>query len=295
MTNSFSRRNFLKTSSLAVAGAAVLPRLSFVNTEVQHLGIQLWSVREDMGKDAAGTVKALAKMGYKEVEGFGYSEGKMFGMPYKDFVSLLKDNGISMPSSHVMFDSKAYDPTTKSLSDAAKKSIDDAVSGGQKYIVNPYMVDPDRLIIEKMVPVYQAAGEYAQKAGIRFGYHNHNFEFEKRGPDNRLLIEWLLHEVDPKVMTMEMDIYWVKFANHNPLDWFRLYPGRWELCHAKDLANTEKRESVEVGDGAIDFNEIFRQSKTAGLKYYIIELENYVTTPIQGAERALKGFKKLVF
>jgi sugar phosphate isomerase/epimerase len=248
-----------------------------------------------MGKDAAGTVKALAKMGYKEVEGFGYSEGKMFGMPYKDFVSLLKDNGISMPSSHVMFDSKAYDPTTKSLSDAAKKSIDDAVSGGQKYIVNPYMVDPDRLIIEKMVPVYQAAGEYAQKAGIRFGYHNHNFEFEKRGPDNRLLIEWLLHEVDPKVMTMEMDIYWVKFANHNPLDWFRLYPGRWELCHAKDLANTEKRESVEVGDGAIDFNEIFRQSKTAGLKYYIIELENYVTTPIQGAERALKGFKKLVF
>lgn len=278
-----------------MAGAAVLPRLSFANVEVPHLGIQLWSVREDMGKDAAGTIKALAKTGYKEVEGFGYSEGKMFGMPYKDFIKLLKDNGITMPSSHVMFDSKAYDPATKSLSDAAKKSIDDAVSGGQKYIINPYMVDPDRLIIDKMIPVYQAAGEYAQKAGIRFGYHNHNFEFEKRGPDNRLLIEWLLHEVDPKVMTMEMDIYWVKFANNNPLDWFRLYPGRWELCHAKDLANTEKRESIEVGDGTIDFNEIFRQSKLAGLKYYIIELENYVTTPIQGADRAFQGFKKLAF
>lgn len=278
-----------------MAGAAVLPRFSFANVEVPHLGIQLWSVREDMGKDAAGTIKALAKTGYKEVEGFGYSDGKMFGMPYKDFINLLKDNGITMPSSHVMFDSKSFDPATKALSDAAKKAIDDAVSGGQKCIVNPYMVDPDRLIIDKMIPVYQAAGEYAQKAGIRFGYHNHNFEFEKRGPDNRLLIEWLLHEVDPKVMTMEMDIYWVKFANHNPLDWFRLYPGRWELCHAKDLANTEKRESIEVGDGTIDFNEIFRQSKLAGLKYYIIELENYVTTPIQGADRAFQGFKKLTF
>lgn len=295
MTNSFSRRNFLKTTSIAVAGATLIPRLPKAPANVQHLGIQLWSVREDMKKDPAGTVQALAKMGYREVEGFGYSEGKMFGMTYSDFVSLLKDNGITMPSSHVMFDSKAYDMGSRSLTDAAKKSIDDAVSGGQKYIVCPYMADPDRLIIDKMVPVYQAAGEYAQKAGIRFGYHNHNFEYEMKGPDGRLIIEWLLHEIDPKVMTMEMDIYWVKFAKNNPLDWFKLYPGRWELCHAKDMSADEKHESIEVGDGIIDFNEIFRQSKLAGLKYYIIELENYVTTPIQGAERAIQGFKKLQF
>ena len=296
MTNSFSRRDFLKTSSVALAGAAVMPHIPFMkDIEVPHLGIQLWSVRDDMGKDAKGTIMGLAKMGYKEVEGFGYADGKMFGMTYAEFVKLLKDNGMSMPSSHVMFESKSYDPATKSLTDAAKKAIDDAASGGQQYIVCPYMADPDRLIIDKMIPVYQAAGEYAKKAGIRFGYHNHNFEFEKRGPDNRLLIEWLLHEVDPKLMAMEMDIYWVRFANYNPLDWFSRYPGRWELCHAKDMANTEKRESIEVGDGVIDFNEIFRQSKTAGLKYYIIQLENYVTTPMQGAEKAYKGFKKLTF
>ena len=295
MTNSFSRRNFLKTSSLALAGATLVPRIPLQIPTVQHLGIQLWSVREDMKNDVTGTVKALAKMGYKEVEGFGYSDGKMFGLPFKEFIKLLQDNGITMPSSHVMFDSKAYDATSKSLTDAAKKSIDDAAAAGQKYVVCPYMADPDRLIIDKMIPVFQAAGEYAQKAGVRFGYHNHNFEFEKRGPDGRLLIEWLLHEVDPKIMAMEMDIYWVKFANNNPLDWFRLYPGRWELCHAKDMASTEKRESIEVGDGVIDFNEIFRQSKAAGLKYYIIELENYVTTPIQGADRAFQGFNKLKF
>lgn len=295
MTNSFSRRDFLKTTTLAAAGAAIMPRIPLSIPTVQHLGIQLWSVREDMKNDTAGTVKALAKMGYKEVEGFGYSDGKMFGLPIKEFIKLLKDNGITMPSSHVMFDSKAYDAGTKSLTDAAKKSIDDAAAVGQQYIVCPYMADPDRLIIDKMVPVYQAAAEYAQKAGVRFGYHNHDFEFEKKGPDGRLIIEWLLHEIDPKLMTLEMDIYWVKFAKYNPLDWFKIYPGRWELCHAKDMAATDKRESIEVGDGVIDFNEIFRQSKTAGLKYYIVELENYVTTPIQGAERSIRGFNKLNF
>jgi len=282
--------------SLASTALAKNPLLLLNPPPVRHLGIQLWSVRDDMNKDAAGTVKALSKMGYREVEGFGYSEGKMFGMPLKDFSNLLKDNGISMPSSHCAFTLKSsWDDSQKSLADAAKKAIDDAASVGQKYIVNPWMGEEERPKIDQLVKVFGAAGEYARKAGIRFGYHNHAFEFEKKGPDNRLLIEWLLHEVDPKVMAMEMDIYWVAFANHNPLDWFKLYPGRWELCHAKDMAKTEKRESIEVGDGSVDFNTIFKQSKLAGLQYYIIELENYVTTPIEGAKRSREGFMKLRF
>lgn len=293
-----SRRHFLKNTSLALTGTALaadgLPSAIF-SPPVAHLGVQLWSIREDMNKDATGTVKALSKMGYREVEGFGYSEGKMFGMPISDFSKLLKDNGISMPSGHMMFTSKAYDFSAKTLTDAAKKTIDDAASIGQKYVVCPYMADEDRGRVADMVTVFKAAGEYAKKAGVRFGYHNHNFEFEKRGPDNRLIIEWLLHEVDPNLMAMEMDIYWVSYANYNPLDWINAYPGRWELCHAKDMAKTEKRETVEVGDGSIDFTAIFKQSQKAGLKYYIIELENYVTTPLEGVKRARQNFLKLKF
>lgn len=298
MKYNISRRHFLKNTSLTLAGttlaADALPSALF-SPPVAHLGVQLWSIREDMNKDATGTVKALAKMGYREVEGFGYAEGKMFGMPIADFSKLLKDNGISMPSNHMMFTSKAYDFTAKTLTDAAKKTIDDAASIGQKYVVCPYMADEDRGRIADMVTVFKAAGEYAKKAGVRFGYHNHNFEFEKRGPDNRLIIEWLLHEVDPTIMTMEMDIYWVCFAKNNPLDWIKMYPGRWELCHAKDMAKTEKRESIEVGDGSIDFTSIFKQSQKAGLKYYIVELENYVTTPMEGVKRARQNFLKLKF
>jgi len=297
MKNILSRRHFLKNSSLALAGTALsadrlLSRDSFL-FPAKHLGLQLWSVREDMGKDAAGTVKALAGMGYREVEGFGYNEGKMFGMPIADFSKLLKDNGISMPTSHCPFTLKSYDESKKSLTDAAKKAIDDAASIGQRYIVNPWMDEKERPMIDKLVKVYQAAGEYARKAGIRFGYHNHNFEYETHAADNRLLIEWLLHETDPKYVTMEMDIYWVCYAKNNPLDWFKLYPGRWELCHVKDMAKTPQRQTVEVGDGTIDFPAIFRQSALAGLQYYIIELEHYKTTPMEGVDRARKNLLKM--
>ena len=116
-----------------------------------------------------------------------------------------------------------------------------------------------------------------------------------KGPDGRLMNEWLLQEIDPKVMSMEMDIYWVCFAGYNPRDWFRHYPGRWELCHAKDMAKTEKRETVEVGDGSIDFASIFKQGKLAGLQYHIVELEHYKTTPMEGVERARENFLKLRF
>jgi sugar phosphate isomerase/epimerase len=287
-----SRREFLKNTSLALAGTALLPAATYEKRlNVRHLGVQLWSVREDMGKDPAASVKALAGYGYREVEGFGYGEGKMFGMPLKDYVKLLKDNGITMPTAHHMVTSK--DLSGSDITDAAKKAIDDFAANGARYVICPYMLDDDRLRVPDMVKLYQAAGAYAKKAGVRFAYHNHDFEYEKRGPDGRLLIEWLLHEVDPKLMAMQMDIYWVAFANHNPLDWFRLYPGRWELCHAKDMAASEKRESIEVGDGVIDFSAIFKQSQVAGLQHYVIELEHYKTTPLEGVGRARANFLKI--
>ena len=160
MKNILSRRHFLKNSTLALAGAALsVDQLSSRDSflfPAKHLGLQLWSVREDMGKDAAGTVKALAGMGYREVEGFGYNEGKMFGMPIADFSKLLKDNGISMPTSHCPFTLKSYDESKKSLTDAAKKAIDDAASIGQRYIVNPWMDEKERPMIDKHPTEVQA-------------------------------------------------------------------------------------------------------------------------------------------
>lgn len=287
------RREFLKSATLAFAGTAILPG-TFLDLAqpVRHLGVQLYSVRDSMAKDPIGTLKAIAEMGYKEVEAFGYSDGKMFGMSISEYLKVLKDNGLSMPSSHCNFSLSDYDEGKKSLSDRAKRAIDDAVVMGQKYIIYPWVEQNERTEVERIVKLAAAGAAYAQAAGIRFGYHNHDFEYIQRGPDGRLLIEWLLHEIDPKILAMEMDIYWVCYARHNPLDWFRLYPGRWELCHAKDLAATEKRETIEFGDGTIDFPGIFRQSQLAGLQHYIIELEHYRSTPMDGVKRARENFMK---
>lgn len=289
-----SRRQFLQNTSLALAGASLpLPSWLKPDITVKHLGVQLWSVRGDMASNPVATLETIARMGYKEVEGFGYSEGKMFGMPIDEYMKVLKNNGLSMPSSHCGFSLSDYDEGQKTLSDEAKKAIDDAVKMGQRYIIFPWVSEQERGQVARLVRLVQAAAEYARKAGIRFGYHNHDFEFTQRGPDGRLMIEWLLHEVPASLLAMEMDIYWVVYAGHNPLDWFRLYPGRWELCHAKDLAATEKRETIEFGDGTIAFRDIFRQSAQAGLKHYIIELEHYRSTPLDGVKRARENFLKL--
>lgn len=294
--NLTNRRNFLKTTTLALAGTAIAAHkmpFGIGAYPATHLGLQLWSVRDAMEKDAKGTIQALGKMGYREVEGFGYKEGKMFGLPISDYGKLLKDNGISTPSCHQPVTLKDWDSSKKSLTDDIKKIIDSMAAIGQRYVVAPWMGEEDRPRIAELVKVFNAAGEYCRKAGMKFGYHNHNFEYEQKGPDGRLLIEWLLHETDPKLVAMEMDMYWVVFAKHNPLDWFRLYPGRWELCHVKDMAATEKRESIEVGDGTINFSGIFKQSAQAGLKYYIIELEHYRTTSVDGVQKARAGFLKI--
>ncbi|MBL7809128.1 MAG: sugar phosphate isomerase/epimerase [Saprospiraceae bacterium] len=287
-----SRRVFLKNVALAYTATTIPTTLQDIYRPVKHLGVQLWSVRDDMNKNPASTLETIAGMGYKEVEGFGYKDGKMFGLSIQEYLRVLKNNGLKMPSAHCGFSLADYSESG-GLSDRAKKAIDDAVKMGQKYIIYPWIPETERKEVKKITQVAAAAAEYAKKAGIRFGYHNHDFEFIQRGPDGRMLMEWLLQEIDPKLICFEMDIYWVCYANQKPIDWFKRFPGRYELCHAKDMAKTEMRETVEFGDGSIDFVSIFQQSKLAGLKYYIIELEHYKTTPLQGIGRARTNLAKL--
>ena len=288
-----NRRTFLKNAAVTAAAVPFLQPEEILNPIPRHIGVQLWSVREDMKKDPKATIEAIGKMGYREVEPFGFNDGKLFGLSYDDFTKLLKDNGMTMPTTHSMMTSKSYDETTKDINDDTKKIIDNAAKYGLDYLIVPYMADDDRKKIDTMVKLFGAAGRYAKKAGVRLAYHNHDFEYTNKASDGRKIIEWLLHETDPSELAMQMDIYWVAFAKNNALDWFKLYPGRWELCHAKDLAKTEKRETIEVGDGEIDFKGIFRKASQAGLKHYVVELENYVTTPMEGIKRARTNLLKM--
>ncbi len=291
----FSRRQFLKTSALAATAVTLGSPRSFVPAAPvpEHIGLQLYSLRTEIVKDPAGILAAVAKTGYREVEAYGYQEGRLFGLPYAEFGKLLRDNGLQMHSTHAGLTLADFDEKTGDIRDQVKRWIDAAPGLGLKYLICPFMEIKERPEIARLVKLYTAAGRYCKQNGIRFGYHNHEFEFLDRGPDQRLLIEWLLHEVDPALMCFELDLCWVTYAKNNATDWFRLYPGRWELCHAKDLAEYGKRQTIEVGDGVVDFKNIFQKSKEAGLKYYVVELEDYLTTPLEGVAKARQGLLKM--
>ena len=112
-------------------------------------------------------------------------------------------------------------------------------------------------------------GEIFNQSGIRFGYHNHSFEFEKM--DDVIPYDILLQETDPTLVTMELDLYWITKGGHNPWEYFEKFPGRFELWHVKDMKEKGKQEYTEVGNGIIDFKKIFFMKKLAGMKNYFVE------------------------
>ncbi|MEO6759081.1 MAG: twin-arginine translocation signal domain-containing protein, partial [Saprospiraceae bacterium] len=169
MPNNFSRRDFLQLSGLGLSAMAITTDPLGVASDFlkpKHLGLQLWSVRDDMNKDAAGTLQALAKMGYCEVEPFGYNPetGKIFGLPLADFAKLVKANGMKIPSSHNNFKLSDYNAATKGLSDRGKKIIDAAAGLGQKYIINAYLDEPERSKTKEIIQLMEAAAKYARQA-----------------------------------------------------------------------------------------------------------------------------------
>jgi sugar phosphate isomerase/epimerase len=287
-----SRRDFFKKGAFATAGLALLGSDLWAGPKkplARNIGIQLWSVKDDMGKDAKGTLQKLAKMGYKQVEGFDYKEGKFFGIPTDDYIKLLADNGLKMPSAHAGITSKDF--VNGQISDSYKRTIEDAKKVGQKYVIAPWMVEEDRPQGKLMAEIFNKAGEICKSMDMKFGYHNHDFEFTQH--NGEMLYKTLLDNTDKGLVTFEMDLYWVKYAKENPSAWFKNHQGRFTHFHVKDH-DPVKNVSVEVGEGDINFQQIFND-KRSGAKYFIVELEAYKRTPLEGVQISLNNLKKLKF
>jgi sugar phosphate isomerase/epimerase len=269
------RRDFLKSSATLAATTSLTPALLFAD-KTTPLGIQLWSVRDAMAKDAVGTLKTISKYGFKFVEGFGFKDGLWFGLTPAEMKKNLSGLGMSMKSNHQMVTTKDYDKSTKQLSDDFKKAVDAGLQVGQKYIICPYMADTDRNkeSVLLLTEIFNKAGEYCNAKGLRFGYHNHAFEFDMRF-EEQPMYKLLLDNTDPKLVAFEMDLCWVVRANYNPVDWFKLYPGRFELTHVKDLAKYGVNGSTIIGQGVVDFKQIIAAQKEGGVKHWIVELEEY--------------------
>ena len=291
-----TRRSFLQDTVKLAAGAAIIPNLAF-GKEEKPIGLQLWSVRDALKDDFDGTIKAIAKAGFNYVEVFGYENGAWFGKNAKAFRTLLKDWEMKAPSGHFVFKSAHYDAKTKMVTDEFKKVVEDSLKLGQRYLISPWTDEKDRInkdTYKGFVEMLNAAGAYCKTHNIRFGYHNHWFEFEKIGDE--LMYDMLLKGTDPALVTMELDVCWATYAKNNPVDWFKKHPGRFELLHMKDmLADTEREECTTIiGNGVVDFENIIANARKGGVKYYICELENYEKSSVDDVKVCYKNLRKLL-
>lgn len=199
-----------------------------------------------------------------------------------------------MPSAHTAVDLKSWDNQHKSLTDAMKICIDSHAAIGVKQLLCPHIDKDFRGLedVKKLTDILNHMGVACHIAGMQFGYHNHDFEFVKA--DGKYLMDHILERTDPDLVIWEMDIYWVTFANEDPIGWIKKYPGRISAFHVKDMAKNPPHETTVVGEGVIDFEKIFSYSKLAGLKYYIVELEHYKTTSLDGVRESLKNLKGIL-
>lgn len=246
----------------------------------KFIGLQLYSLREDMKTDPAGTVKKVGEMGYAFVETAGYSDGKFYGMEPEAFKALVEENGMKFISSHTgqnLPDSASWDQTMAWWDiciEAHKKA-------GVSYIVQPWMGKEGYESLDglaRFCKYFEAVGEKCNAQGIRFGYHNHDKEFSQL--DSVTIYNYMLENTDPVKVMFQMDLYWVVEGNANPLDYFEKYPGRFELWHVKDEA--------EVGaSGKMDFAAIYTQVEKSGMKYQIVEVERYNFEPIVSVQKSL--------
>jgi sugar phosphate isomerase/epimerase len=276
-----NRRNFLTTT--AAFGAASMLNISGVlnatAAPIKNIGIQLYTIREMMKVDFEGSIAKVAEIGYNEVEFFNY-----FGQKANDVKSILDQNGLYSPSIHVDID--------QLRGDALFKEIEYASTLDQEYITLAWLGEENRKSLDQYkahAEVFQRAGEECNKAGLKFVYHNHEFEFIDF--DGVRPYDMLLEQLSEDIMLMEMDLFWMAVAGEDPFKYFAKYPGRFPMCHIKDRA--ANGDMVYVGDGEIDFNGILAKSSQAGFKHFFVEHdtpENEIAM-MQKSFMSAKGFE----
>jgi sugar phosphate isomerase/epimerase len=289
-----SRRSFIKTSAVLSAGMLMAPNL-FAAYDKKYIGLQLYTVRDAMAKDPAASLAKVAKIGYTSVEGTYSGPGKFFDVNTKDFAGMLKQNGLIMPSCHYRLGEEKVNGEQQpgTILNGWDKAVDDAAEIGLKYMVCAYLSTAERGSLDhyKMVADdFNKAGERCKKAGIQLCYHNHDFEFIQQ--DGKYPYETLLNNTDKELVKMEMDMYWITKAKQDPIALINAHPGRFPLWHIKDMDKTADRMFTEVGNGIIDFKNIFKHTEKSGLKYFFVEEDKCPGDPFVSITESITYIKK---
>jgi sugar phosphate isomerase/epimerase len=296
-----SRRNFIKTGTVAIIGSAILPRHLYAAPRTSGIvGLQLYSVRDDMLKDPLGSLKQVAEMGYKNVEHANYINRKFYGYTASEFRRILNDLGLKMVSGHTVMSRQHWDEAKNDFSDSWKMTVEDAAALGQTWVISPWMDAEMRKTYSDMLhcmDIFNKCGELCNKWGMKFGYHNHDFEFSEK-LNNEKIFDIIMKNIDPGKVALQLDIGNLYNGGALAVDVLNQYPGRFEIIHVKDeipaADNSGKFDSTILGEGIVNAKKMVHlATKKGGTICYIIEQEAYQNkTPMESVKADLGIMKK---
>lgn len=274
------RRTFLQTGSVAAA-AALVPQDRSATKRIERIGVQLYTVRDEMAQDAERTLARVAEIGYQEVEFAGY-----FGRSPADLRKALDRLRLTAPSAHVPYET---------LREGWDRVLDAAATIGHQWVLVAWAPQEERRTLDdwrRIAEAFNRAGRQARAFGLRFGYHNHDFEFAPL--EGRIPFDYLLAGTDPEAVQIEMDLYWITKAGQDPRAYFARYPGRFPLVHVKDSAGAPQHTMVDVGAGTIDWKKIFALDRQAGIRHYYVE-HDAPADPFASITASYRYLKRLRF
>ncbi len=245
----------------------------------EQIALQLYTVREHTARDMPGTLRRLAEMGYGAVEFAGYG-----GMPVEELRAVLDGLGMRAAGAHVPFDAWTSDE---------EKVLADLRTLGCSHAVVPIMAPEhraDRGSVERFAGELNRLGEACEREGIRFSYHNHDFEFAPVG--DVTVWEVLTRETDPRLVGLELDLYWVRFAGEDPEHLLRSFAERVHLVHLKDMARDAERSDAPVGAGTMPWDLLLEAADAAGTRWYIVE-QDHPRDALQDVRQSLENLERM--
>ena len=302
-----NRRSFIKSAGAAAAGTALTgsaiislascgksgensgtsdstgtPEMTTVTASIPDFGLQLYSVRDIIGKDPKGVLKQIAGFGYKKIESYQGDQGVFWGLTPKEFKTYMDELGMTIVSTHA--------DTTKNL----EKAATEAAEAGLSYILQPY-IGPQKTLDEwkKRADEFNKRGEICKKAGIKFGYHNHDYSFKEQ--KGKIPQEILLDNTDKDLVIYELDLMWIEAAGADAAAHMKKYAGRYDLCHIKDFVREPKVESTDLGKGVVDYQSLLKVAADNGITQFIVEQEEYPGPVLTSIANDAQYMKKLVF
>jgi sugar phosphate isomerase/epimerase len=257
-----TRREFLRALGISAVGATALSRVTWAELARKKLplGIQLYTVRDLLAKDFEGTLAQVGAAGYKEVEFAGY---------YKRTPAQVRDAlakaGLTAPSSHI--------PLPKD-DDAWKQALADANAIGHQWVVIPWLDPALRKTPDdwkRHAERLDHLGGLTKDAGLKFAYHNHDFELAQNAAGSGTYLDLLLTQTDPNLVSYEMDVYWVTKGGGDPLAYLAKYPHRFAMLHLKDATAAPEQKMVDVGSGVIDWRTVLTSARAQGATHAFVE------------------------